>query len=299
MALEVLDTLSYNLGDYGGFILGERAEQSMALLVSYLESEIRRRHAVVTIWRVPEDSAMMGFLRKRINSSQRPVTLYERRVYGCPYFLSPQPSELKMPRIHGLPRRARKLNGKHRLDFVYHTKGNLREALDILVELHEKRWTSKDEAMRGMLSSTSGKAFTSDVVEALNTRGLVRLSILNADGRPISGVLGFEYNGRFYYLRPAFDPEYSMYAPGHIHIFHLMKEGITRGVREFDFLRGDEPYKRVWANSVRGVLSLSMAKPGLAGKADMMWLRFMRRLRKDTSGITQPKEARGSKAAVA
>ena len=96
----------------------------------------------------------------------------------------------------------------------------------------------------------------------------------------ISGVLGFEYGARFYYLRPAFDPQYSKYSPGHIHIFYLIQASFSNGVKEFDFCRGDSSYKSIWTDRTRKVLSLRLTKPGTAGTAQSNYIRVMRRLKR-------------------
>jgi CelD/BcsL family acetyltransferase involved in cellulose biosynthesis len=283
LVVEALQSISYDVGDYGGFILGNRSEEAVALFTEYLASEIVKNNAIVTISRVPEDSDLMRLLRNMLVESPV-VALREPSAFSCPFQLIAEMDLSGIPRKSDLPRRVRRLGENYEVGFSYHANGHLNEAMETLVKLHGSRWTNKTEEFQGLLSDARRRAFTMDMVSALNQRGLVRLSFLTADHQSISGVLGFEYGGRFYYYRPAFDPDYAKYAPGHMHIFYLFRESASRGVTEFDFLRGDQPYKRVWASSTRNVVTLLLVKRGAAGEARLNLLRLIRkisRLRQD------------------
>jgi CelD/BcsL family acetyltransferase involved in cellulose biosynthesis len=59
------------------------------------------------------------------------------------------------------------------------------------------------------------------------------------------------YNGKFYASTAARDISYSAYGVGHLHYMFAFQEAIRLGLREYDFLRGDEPYKSFWVKSAR------------------------------------------------
>lgn len=277
LRIETLQNISYDIGDYGGIILGERDEEALALLVGYLESEAAR-NTTVTISKVPEDSRLVSLLRKGFPSLRSSLAQIESTAFFCPYRVTEESDVVIMPRAHGLARRLKKLNAAHDVGFTYHRNGSLESSMEALFQLHEKRWEGKAEKYQGSFSTAEKRAFSMDVVNALDQRMLVRLSFLTADGNPISGVLGFQFGGRYYYFRPAFDPEYAQYAPGHAHIFHLVKESVSRGVTVFDFLRGSDSYKMLWAQSDRHILTLRFMRPDIIGKSYWAFFKMTQKL---------------------
>ena len=52
---------------------------------------------------------------------------------------------------------------------------------------------------------------------------------------------------------------------GDVLLSHCMEEGIRRGCRTFDFLRGDEPYKYRWTESDHRLLTLQIHNRRAAG----------------------------------
>ena len=284
LGIEVIESIAYGAGDYGGIILREgNDEEAIELVLRYLAMEIARANVIVTLPRVPKDSRLMSFLRDKVLLCPHAVALYEQLAFECPYLSIPSDYDAYlalMVRKHDLRRRSKRLGERCKVDFVYHQNSQIKEGMESLFELHYGRWERKTERMTGLFASPKSRSFCLDVTESLDRRGLARLSFLTVDEKPISGVLGFEYGARFYYLKPAFDPEYATYGPGHLHILRLMEQSISNGVTEFDFLRGNEPYKQHWINSSREVVTILLAKPGATGRAHLNFLKLRQNLRR-------------------
>ena len=49
-----------------------------------------------------------------------------------------------------------------------------------------------------------------------------------------------------YYYQAGFDPEMNAFSPGNLLVAETIREAIEEGRLHFDFMRGDEPYKRRW-----------------------------------------------------
>ena len=67
-------------------------------------------------------------------------------------------------------------------------------------------------------------------------------------------------------FKGAFDPAFGEYSPGQLTHYRVFEDGIARGVEEFDFMRGDHPYKRRWANGDRSLVTVTLTRAGLAGR---------------------------------
>ena len=73
--------------------------------------------------------------------------------------------------------------------------------------------------------------------------GVLRLWLLEVGGRPVSTTLCFDYDGKRLLYNSGFDPAYSDLSVGLLLKAMCIRDAIDRGLRYFDFLRGDEAYK--------------------------------------------------------
>lgn len=60
------------------------------------------------------------------------------------------------------------------------------------------------------------------------------------------GVSRPRASGRAYGYLSGFDPAYAFESPGTILLDHAIREAAREGCSEFNFLRGQEPYKYAW-----------------------------------------------------
>lgn len=120
---------------------------------------------------------------------------------------------------------------------------DLAEGLTILFEQHRKRWRSK--GLPGAFSSKM-ENFHRDWASSAHVRGWLRLRVLEYEGKPIGAIYAMTFNKVCYYYQAGFDPAYSSISPGTLLVAHTIREAIEEGVEQFDFCRGDEPYKRRW-----------------------------------------------------
>ena len=111
------------------------------------------------------------------------------------------------------------------------------EYLAALFDLHERRWQGE-----GVLKDPRVRAFHQRVTRAFAARGWLRFHGLRVDGKLKAVLYAFARNGRVYYYLSGFDPEFEPFSPGSL----LIQDAMSQGDREFDFLRGTEPYKYKW-----------------------------------------------------
>lgn len=122
-------------------------------------------------------------------------------------------------------------------------------AMDDLFRLHEKRWRERGET--GVCDDPAVRAFHRAAAGALAEAGLLRLCRLRVGGRVLAVYYGFAANGAEYAYLAGFDPEKPRLSPGMQIIGHAIERAVAEGVRQFDFLRGREPYKYGWGAADR------------------------------------------------
>ena len=117
------------------------------------------------------------------------------------------------------------------------TADRLDVALRWLRELHDQRWRSSS-----CLSMPGMPQFIETVARRMIGRGIVFHAIL-VDGTPQAITMGLEDEHRYLYYLSGFGPDYAQYSPGNVLLARIIEECHERGCREFDLLRGSEPYK--------------------------------------------------------
>ena len=85
--------------------------------------------------------------------------------------------------------------------------------------------------------------FFREVVQALAEAGLARLWFLEHKGRPVATALCFDFQGTRYLYNSGFDRAYSHLSVGLALKALTIRDAIEGGLRRYDFLRGNEPYK--------------------------------------------------------
>ena len=83
----------------------------------------------------------------------------------------------------------------------------------------------------------------------LGPRGWLYVALLEQGDRPIAYQLGFRCGDKLWDYNKAYDNSFSRIAPGTLLLAGLLDYGFERGFREYDFLRGEEPYKMVWSTA--------------------------------------------------
>ena len=79
---------------------------------------------------------------------------------------------------------------------------------------------------------------------ALAAAGWARLWFLESAGAPVASFLCLEFAGSVGLYNSGFDPAHAGLAPGIVLLAHVIQDAIDRRLPTFDFLRGEEPYKR-------------------------------------------------------
>jgi CelD/BcsL family acetyltransferase involved in cellulose biosynthesis len=110
-------------------------------------------------------------------------------------------------------------------------------------------------------------AFYSAVARAAAAGGWLALRELTLDGRPVAMHFGLAYRGTYYLPKPAYDERLGACSPGQLLVREVLAECRARGLRAFDFLGPDMPWKRDWDPRLRAHDWLYVYRPGLAGRA--------------------------------
>jgi hypothetical protein len=100
-------------------------------------------------------------------------------------------------------------------------------------------------------------SFYPALMNAMARSGRLRLGILLVNDRAISTQLWFYANGRGYVVKTAYDEAMQQFSPGTLLTWFMIKYLIDHeDMRFFDFLRGDDSYKKYWTTHRRERLEI-------------------------------------------
>lgn len=121
---------------------------------------------------------------------------------------------------------------------------NVEWAMDAFFELHKARWQRR--GLPGAFVGRRIQAFHRDWAATAQRMGWLWLSTLVLEGRPVGSIYAMRFGKACYFYQAGFDPAAKALSPGTLLVAHTIRRAIAEGLEEFDFLRGDEPYKRRW-----------------------------------------------------
>jgi CelD/BcsL family acetyltransferase involved in cellulose biosynthesis len=153
-----------------------------------------------------------------------------------------------------LRRRERRLERDHSVVHrICDDPERLGRDLDTLFALHQARWG----AVSGPFDEPRRRLHREFAAFALR-RGLLRLRLLELDGRPAAALYNFSAGGCEWYYQAGRDPAFDRYAVGFLLQAHAIRAAAEEGASEYRLLRGAEPYKDRFATHSRDVVTLCL-----------------------------------------
>jgi hypothetical protein len=90
-----------------------------------------------------------------------------------------------------------------------------------------------------------------EFLQSMASRGLLRSYLLEANGKAIAFLIGFQTNGIFYFHETGFDPSYARFSPGLVLLNLVIKDCFEHEKPKiFHFGTGESYYKNLLANQV-------------------------------------------------
>ena len=174
--------------------------------------------------------------------------------------------------LRELRRRRRRLESRGELAFEV-TGGEDSRLDELLAEgfrIEAAGW--KGERGQAIDSQPTTREFYRAVASWAAARGWLRLAFLRLDGRAFAFDFALEQNGIHYLLKTGYDPAFRAEAPGQLLRYLMIRRAFDEGVKAYEFLGTDEPWKLEWARTVRERRVLQAFAPTPTGLVD--WAAF-------------------------
>jgi hypothetical protein len=115
--------------------------------------------------------------------------------------------------------------------------------------------------------------FIDTLLERLGPSGIARLAVARIDGIPAAAQIWLVQGERATIFKLAHDPAFDRQSPGTLLTHWVLRQLHEQsGVRDVDFGRGDDSYKRLWLSATRDRVGLLAANPrSLKGLATVIF----------------------------
>jgi CelD/BcsL family acetyltransferase involved in cellulose biosynthesis len=147
----------------------------------------------------------------------------------------------------------------------------LAEAFDELVALHRARWGPGE----GGFETEAYLAFHRRLSQAFEAEGALVLALLEVGGRRVAARYDFLHGGKVWCFQGGWLPEFESMRAGTVLTGLVLEWAIENGCREYDFLSGEDDYKRRWATAERTLVDLE----AFANRARVRWVRRLARVK--------------------
>ena len=182
------------------------------------------------------------------------VSVYQYRANVCPSVEMPERAEDLLQELGRVSRynfrrkfRLLQTQFKTEVKLFRSEQDDLRKAVTDFSFIHGERW--KSLGFPSAFDNERHREFHIEVATKFAKRDWLRMFFLNVDGLPVAVSFCFNFRRRIYmYQSNAYGSDAVMKcSPGFLVRSVAMVEGISEGMRVFDFLRGSEEYKyREW-----------------------------------------------------
>ena len=251
--IRIIELIGKNFTDYRDFIV--RPECNMQVYTEILSwlNENSIKWDIVDLQYISEESPVF----KNYNILFRDFRANIQQQNICPY-LTLYPDRDLYENLHSqtlikyLKRKTRKLEKD--LNYRFLTVSSLSELdshLDKLFDLHRKRRNQKLQF--GMFRSENQEQLFTNLSHDLLERGYLKLSFLFIDDQPATCLYNFEFKNKVYFYQSGLDPnsKFTKYSLGYIIHSLAIREALKEGMEEYDFLSGNEDYKKDWTENYR------------------------------------------------
>jgi CelD/BcsL family acetyltransferase involved in cellulose biosynthesis len=123
------------------------------------------------------------------------------------------------------------------------------ECLHNVFDLHHRR--AQRKKYKSTFTDSRILAFHESLARRIADRGWISLRTIRKDSEVIAASYNFDISGRNLSYQKGIDPAWERFSPGKVLMYELIQEAYAKGLREYNFLQGNESYKRMWAKEYR------------------------------------------------
>ncbi len=269
--VKTLRLIGSGLSDHLDFyIKPELQTEGMTEMLNYIMTSLD--WDIMDIVDIPEDSENVPIINDILKNNllfysiKQSIVCPYLRINGCSWDEFYKRQRSKSSR-QDLRRRRRRLNSTGTVELKeYKSPEEVKSIFPQLFAVYQKRWDKKNLSIS--FTGDKERRFYMNLASEYAIIGRLDLLTLEVNGMVIAFSLSSFKDRQFTWLMTAHDPAFDKYFPGELILIHLLEKVFTAGrFNEFDFTRGDEPYKYKWTDRARNNLRIVAGNRGIRGIA--------------------------------
>ncbi|MEW6323815.1 MAG: GNAT family N-acetyltransferase [Nitrospirota bacterium] len=262
----LLQFIGTGRSDYLDFIIAAHCREALPAIIAYLA-----RHAdewdLISLEDWAEDSAHLARWRDLLpetgwQCSIRPSTVCPKLSCenGWGAYLQSKSSKHRK----NLRRLERHVEHSPHLRIRSGRDWEVAAQLSSIVRIESRSWKMAQGNPR--ITGPTATLFFSELFEAFRRRNWLETWYLLHDDEPVAYTINYLYDGKLYFYNVAYDLRHADQSPGTALTMHVLRNAFERRIVEYDFLRGDEPYKRLWTHEARQLYHAVIIGRGLRAR---------------------------------
>ena len=271
-SIRKIEFIGHRHSDYNNFIILKREKECLNSALDYLDKYVENWDWI-ELKEIPEPPAGFSSLETLLSAHQSGLMMRKRVCDVCPYLSLPaSPGDLlkglSKNMRQNLNKYSRKIKESHKVEFKKYDEAgfSVKEAMRLFLDLNERRWASKGIAGSFKSKEDAFRNFHMEVSKCFADKSWLGLYFLIVDDEPAAVQYAFEYHSKIYYYLAGFDPQFSNYSIGNLIIMYLLENCIKKGFKEYDMMRGYEPYKLRWTKTYRKNVEARLVQKGISSR---------------------------------
>ena len=118
-----------------------------------------------------------------------------------------------------------------------------------MVEIEKNSW--KVESGTPNMQEKTAQDFFLDYLQEFAKNGWMNIWLAYMGEKPTAYLINFDYGGKIWFYNAAYHKQSEKYGIGSILMHHAIRDAFLKGKTEYDFMRGVEDYKKIWASEMR------------------------------------------------
>ena len=155
------------------------------------------------------------------------------------------------------------LNKKEVVFYKVESDEKIEEEILRFYELHNIR--AKQKRISSSIANTNFIEFIKEYSKMAFNEGRLSLYFLIHKSRQISTIYCLTYKKNVFFYQSGFDPSWKKYGVGTSLLQMVIHDAFDKGFKKFDFLKGNESYKKAWATGQRQQYRLMVYRKSVFG----------------------------------
>lgn len=277
LSASTLEFVAERFSDYCNFIIHREFEKDVLFELSqWLKSNLKRWD-MMYLRSLRGDSWVISKI-DTFRDAGLPLTVSETSVAPCMRLDNEWASyedAMSKKRAKSLRYMVRKLFRDYGGEYkVIKNSEDLVKPMKQFMDLHQKRMHQKNQ--RGHFGEDNVRSEFIALIQKLAKKGYASVHTIGSDKEVIAAICTLNYHGSVCFYQGGFDTDYTDLSPGTVMQCLRINDAIEDGAVEYDFLDGDEPYKKRWANERRPIYQVEV-RTGSWKRYPFNWLASLRK----------------------